>query len=378
MKLTAVIGRYIAKEILTQFATTFVVINTVVFISQLLRLAEMLFQLGISIENILLPVLFEVVSTAAVTIPTALLFATMLAIGRLNRSGELAALLAAGYSLFGVLRSVLLIATPFYVLTLIAALYLDPWGRQELLTFSQHKAYEKVANIRHQLRAGVFSHTIPGYILHVQRVSNDGKQYTAVLLAPHTEPQTDFVMTARTAKLAGTVATGDLHLVFTDGIIHTTNTVLQFQRGQLDLVSIVQQHLLGRKHGFDARRLYPYALWQHQRDTASVANQPSLSAQLLFHRRLGRPLLTLVFALFGMLLGMHRPRRKRNLAPIFALLTVITCFSLGSACEFIAGHQLSSPALAIWLPHLLLGSGALLLAIRKSRRPLGEPLLRWR
>ena len=100
----AMLGRYIAKEIFSQFATTFVVINTIVFISQLLRLSEMLFRLGLTLENIILPVLFEVVSTAPVTVPTSLLFATMLALERLNRSGELTALLAAGYSLLRVLR----------------------------------------------------------------------------------------------------------------------------------------------------------------------------------------------------------------------------------------------------------------------------------
>ena len=189
------LGRYIAKEILTKFATAFVVVNTVVFISQLLRLSEMLFRLGLSLENILLPVLFEVVSTAPVTIPTTLLFATMLALERLNRSGELTALLAAGYSLLRVLRTVLAVAGLFYLLTLVAALYLDPWGRQELLDFSRRKAYAQVANIRQHLRAGVFLRDIPGYVLHVQRVSAGGERYHNVMLAPREEPHHDFVIT---------------------------------------------------------------------------------------------------------------------------------------------------------------------------------------
>ena len=364
------LARYIAKEIVSQFVTVFVVVNTVVFISQLLRLSEMLFRLGISLENILLPVLFEVVSTAPVTIPTALLFATMLALERLNRSGELTALLAAGYSLFRVLCVVLGVASLFYVLTLTAALYLDPWGRQELVSFSQRKAYEKVANIHQQLRAGVFLRDIPGYVLHVQRVSAEGERYHHVMLAPREAPPNDFVITARTAQLVGTVDAGDLHLVFERGVLHTADTVLQFKSWHLDLVRIVHQHLLGRKIGFDARRLYPLALWQHLQESTA----PSVHTQLLWQRRLGRPLLVLAFAVFGMLLGIRHLRRGRNLALLYTVLTVFACFSLGSACEFIAHRGLLSPALAIWLPHVLLIGGALWLALRKNNRPYGEPL----
>ena len=369
------LGRYIAKEILTQFATVFVVVNTVVFISQLLRLSEMLFRLGLSLENILLPVLFEVVSTAPVTIPTTLLFATMLALERLNRSGELTALLAAGYSLLRVLRSVLVVAGLFYLLTLVAALYLDPWGRRELLGFSQRKAYEKVANIRQHLQAGVFLRDIPGYVLHVQRVSAEGERYHNVMLAPRAESHHDFVVTARTAQLEGAVETGDLHLVFERGVIHTDDTVLQFKRWHLDLVRIVHQHLLGREVGFDARRLYPLALWQHLQESRAHGEPPSVHTQLLLQRRLGRPLLVLAFAVLGMLLGIRHLRRGRNLALLYTVLTVFACLSLGSACEFIAHRGLLSPLLAIWLPHLMLVGGALLLAIRKNSRPLGEPLL---
>ncbi len=368
------LARYLAKEILTQFATAFVVVNTVVFISQLLRLSEMLFRLGLSLENILLPVLFEVVSTAPVTIPTTLLFATMLALERLNRSGELTALLAIGYSLRRVLCVVLGVASLFYVLTLVASLYLDPWGRQELVSFSHRKAYQKVANIRQQLRAGVFFRAIPGYVLHVQRVSAAGERYHNVVLAPQAEPHNDFVVSARTAQLEGSAAAGRLHLVFEHGAIYTSNTVLQFERWNLDLVHIVYQHLSGYKRGFDARRLYPLALWRHLREIDTHDEPPSVSTQLLWQRRLGRPLLVLAFAALGMLLGISRLRRGRSLSLLYTVLTVFACFSLGSVCEFAAHRELLSPALAIWLPHLLLVGGALLLVWRKNNRPLGESL----
>ncbi len=372
------LARYVAREIFTQFVTAFVVVNTVVFISQLLRLSEMLFRLGVSLENILLPVLFEVVSTAPVTIPTTLLFATMLACERLNRSGELTALLAAGHSLAKVLYPVLGVAGLFYLLTLVAALYLDPWGRRELLVFSQRKAYERVANIDQQLQEGVFLRTIPGYILHVQRSGASKRQtgvaghYHNVMLAPREESRTDFVITARTARLEGAVATGNLQLVFEHGVIHTDNTVLQFKRWYLDLVRIVQQHLLGHKLSFDARRLYPVALWEYLQGDGGASSR--VRERLLLSRRLGQPLLTLTFAVFGMLLGTRFVRRRRNLTLLYVALTVVACFSFSSACEFIAHRGLFSPAQAVWLPQLLLFGVALWLVWRKNSRPFGESL----
>ena len=244
----------------------------------------------------------------------------------LTAAGELTALLAAGYSLLRVLRTVLAVAGLFYLLTLVAALYLDPWGRRELLGFAQRKAYEKVANIRRHLQAGVFLRDIPGYVLHVQRVSAEGERYHNVMLAPRAESHNDFVITARTAQLEGAVETGDLDLVFEHGVIHTDDTVLQFDRWHLDLVRIVHQHLLGRKIGFDARRLYPLALWQHLQESRTHGELPSVHTQLLLQRRLGRPLLVLAFAVLGMLLGIPssaprpQPRAALYCAYRFCLL----------------------------------------------------------
>ena len=198
-----------------------------------------------------------------------------------------------------------------------------------------------------------------------------GELYHNVMLAPREKAHNDFVITARTAQLEGAVETGDLHLVFEQGVIHSDDTVLQFEHWYLDLVRIVHQHLLGRKVGFDARRLYPLALRQHLHEHGEP---PSIHTQLLWQRRLGRPLLVLAFAVLGMLLGIRHLRRGRNLALLYTVLTVFACFSLGSACEFIAHRGLLSPALAIWLPHVLLVVGALLLARRKNNRPLGETL----
>lgn len=376
------VSRYLIRGITSQFILVFVIINLMVFVSQLMRLSEALVAIGITPENVILPVLFVLLPATSITIPTALLFATMLALSRLNLRGELVALLASGYSLFRIFRVVFIFSLLFYLLTLVCTFWLEPWGRREFVVFFYHKTRLAMAStIKSGLREGVFFSGFPGFVFNATKISADRQRYQDVIFAPRSRQRDSFFLIAKKGWIEGSVAQGDLYLVFEDGAVYANNMrdkqVLKFDLWKIDILKIFQELVVGKKIGFDYRTYYPTQLVQQMKkleDSGDVSLLPAM--RLLLHRRLGRPFLTLVFAILGMFLGVYQLRCGRNLSFLYAVVAVIVCFSVVGSLDWLAKQQLLSAPLAVWIPNIFIGLIATFLIWRKSTIPLGEPLLK--
>ena len=153
-------------EILPQFVTVFCVLAAVIIVSQLVRLSEILVTFGVSVENILLPLLFILMPFLSIIVPIALMFAILLSFSRLSADGEFTAMLAAGYSLRRALNPVLTVSTIAYLIAAAGSVYFESWGRRETLEFFHRKTQTELDNmIRYRLRPGVFLDDFLGYVL---------------------------------------------------------------------------------------------------------------------------------------------------------------------------------------------------------------------
>ena len=106
-------------------------ICSIIVVSQLVRLSEVLVAFGLSLENVFLPFLYIIVPFISLTIPIAFLFAVVLTFARLSADGEYPAMLAAGFPLRSSARPVLAVALVLYVVAAICAINLEAWGRRE-------------------------------------------------------------------------------------------------------------------------------------------------------------------------------------------------------------------------------------------------------
>src|SRR6476469_9546709 len=138
--------RYFLKELLPQFASALIVICSIIVVSQLVRLSEVLVTFGLSLENVFLPFLYIILPFIHLTIPMAYLFAVMLTFGRLSADGEYPELLAAGYSLARAAVPVLMLGVILYGVATASALNLEPWGRREMVQFLYRKTQTELDN----------------------------------------------------------------------------------------------------------------------------------------------------------------------------------------------------------------------------------------
>ncbi|MBI2602572.1 MAG: LptF/LptG family permease [Deltaproteobacteria bacterium] len=386
-----IISRYLVREIIPQFLSTLFVFCSVIVISQLLRLSDVLVAFGLSFENLFLPFLFIIAPFLSVIIPISLLFALLISFLRLSMDGEYTALLSSGYSLRRILFPVFLVSLGAFVFAGVASMSLEAWGRREFERFVFRKTKTEIDNlIKFKIQEGVFVGDFLDYVFYTEKIAPDRIHYTHVLLAPSADEKkaTDFVMTAEHAEIRGSVKEGFLRMVFHNGVSlalgedGTTVSTLQYDKADIDLLRVFREKITGTGsadedyRSYSIGRLYNFvdARMKEERWTEGEF----LRARYLLHARLASPFLVFIFAIFGLILGIQEARKPKNWSYFLAILTVIGNFVLVAAFRWLAERGDMHGALAAWIPIGILLVGSAFLLYQKNRLPISENILGWR
>ena len=368
--------------------TSLCVLCAVIVISQLIPLSEVLVAFGLTLENILLPFLFILVPFLSLTIPMAYMFAVFLSFSRLSSDGEYTAMLSVGYSLKKAAVPVVIMGTLLYVCGVYCAMYFEPWGRRETIEFRHRKTQTALDNmIKVKLKPGVFLDDFLGYVLYAEKISAGNTYLENVMLAPGSQKsQQEFILTAPTASITGSVEEANLRMSFNNGIYNAYNpktkevSVVKFNRTDLDLLRIFQEQIFGPDMTNDDYRSFsPLALWRFideiKKGTTEQAKGNYLRARFLLHQRIGLPFSVISFALFAMVLGIHDERRGKSYGYAGTLFTIIVSYIIMMGFKWMA-EQGSIPApVGVWIPNLLLFGFGVFLVYQRNRLPPSESAL---
>ncbi len=377
---------YIVKEVLPQFFSALVILSTVLVVSQLVRLSEALVAFGVSLENILLPFLYIIVPFLSFNIPISYLAAVMLSFSRFSSDGEYAAMLATGFPLKRAAKPVLIIAVVLYFAACFCAVYGEAWGRKELVNFYFRKTQTEVDNlIKHRLQEGVFSEEFLGYMLYSETISPDRTRFGNLMLAPAGSSKDRFTILAPSGSISGSVDEGKLNLVLEKGVLHASNrekgdqSVLKFDQMEIDLLRMFRERILGGDEAKDDYRSYPpVKLYQYVtqiENDQSVDRKIYYKARFLMHQRMATPFIVIIFACFGMALGVTDPRAGKNRAYAGAIGGIIGGYVVMMWFKWFAEKGTISAPVAAWLPNVILLGFAWFLMYQKNRLPPSESAL---
>jgi lipopolysaccharide export system permease protein len=383
-----VVFRYLLKEVIPQFLSTFVVFCSIIIVSQLVRLSEVLVAFGLTAENVLLPFLYIILPFMTVIIPISLVFAVMMAFARFSADGEYAAFLATGFSLKRAAVPVLAVAFALYLVGTACAMYLEAWGRREFVQFQYRKTQSELDSlIKFKMQEGVFLADFIGYIIYSEKISKDRTKLTNVLVAPGGYAKDgDFFMIAPQAEITGSVEKGELRMIFHDGSTFSTNseqktsTVAKFGSADIDLLRVFQQQIFGDDYAKDDYRSYPpeelIAFVKKQR---RIDRKSSLywKSSFLLYSRVSNPFSAFAFALFGMVLGIQDARRGKGSAYVWTIVAVMLSYVFAMAFKWLGENGHMSTMLAAWVPQVILLMAAIFLVYQRNRLPPGESMLAW-
>ncbi|BCJ90856.1 permease [Terrihabitans soli] len=312
--------RYILRSAATAFVASLCAVTAVVWLSQTLRKFDIITSSGQSFWTFLMVTLLGVPSFALLVAPLALFGAVVFTLNRLNNDSELAAISAAGFNPWQLLR-------PFLLLTIVVSLVVGALSlsaipetlrvARELLTKIRT---DVVVNI---LREGEFTELDKDLTIHIRR-RDQGAALTGILIDDSRNAAENLVYTAERGQILRN--DGGTFLVLEKGALQrkrkrdTEASLIVFDRYAFDLSPLTERDIT---ISYRPRELYLSELWNPK--PADERARKRLRAEL--HERLVNPLYPLAFMCIAFA-ALGRPHTTRQSRFASIVLAIIAIFAL--------------------------------------------------
>ena len=357
------LSNYVLRQLVGPVALFSFLLTAVVWLSQSLRLLDLVINRGQSAPTFIYLTLLILPSLLVIILPIAFFAGTLYGLNRLNSDSELVAMSAAGYSRWQLVAPVMGAAAIVMVLTYLCSLYLMPLGQRTMK--------DKVMDIRADIGAailseGMFNTPAQGLTVFIRELSSDG-HIDGILVHDNRDSNRPISYLAQSGVLAQTPA--GARLIMLNGTIEQTSrgggrlSVLKFQRYVFDLDQFASRR--GEVMRETAERYLNELFWPR------IAKDPGNKIRNIFlaegHNRLAAPLYCLTFALIA-LAAITRGRRARG---AYALRLTVASLSagmlriLGYGVQGIAARTPEFDVLLYLVP--LLGAAASLFYISDYR-----------
>ncbi|MFA5074205.1 MAG: LPS export ABC transporter permease LptF [Nitrospirota bacterium] len=362
-----IIDRYIFREMMSPFFLSMTVLMLVLFLNKIFRLADLVMSKGASIFSILQVFAYIIPGFLVITIPMSLLVASLTAFARLSTDSEITAMKASCISLYDMMRPVMFFAAICFSITTFTSLVLVPGSDAAMKAhlFNMVKSRALVG-----IEPGVFTSTFDGMVIYVDKMESlDNIQ--GMFIADERSGKEPYAIVSLRGKLMADPASLNVILAMEEGAIHmqprdeSTYTLMGFNTARLylDINNALVQRQSPQKgyHDYGTVELIK-TIYQLRSE-----GKPSYSPETELHKRLSIPLACIILGLIGAPLGIRKSRSGKSVGVILALLVFLFYYIIVGSATNLAETGTIRPALAYWLPNILMIIAAGVYVIKKSR-----------
>lgn len=365
------LDRYIASELLGPVSLGFLVYTFILLLRFLFQSAEMIIRRGVPgnvVGRLLLTTLPNIV---VLTIPMALLFGILTAVGRLAADSELTAMRSSGVSLMTLYRPILMVSTLLTLLNTALMVYALPWGNSSLQRLRLEILSQSVSQ---QVEPRVFWEEWDDKVVYISEISPDDNRWKGVLLAQSFPTPETQVTVAEWGEVRVDEAGERVVLDLTDAYTHEVdlNNPDRYRVHHYDRLELVLEDRFTSSRRAEimaakgVRELSLLELRQRVADPDASAEAHNL-ARVEIHKKFAIPAACLVFGLVGLPLGFNNRRGGKASGFALSILVILVYYVLFNNGERAARFGKVDPWLAMWLPNLLLTAVGLFLLTRKNR-----------
>lgn len=363
-----ILYRYIFRETAVPFVLGMAVFTFVLLMGRLLKLAEMVFAKGVPFVDVCRLILFMLPSFFLVTIPMAFLLAVLLAFGRLSSDSEITAMKASGVGVGALLPPVLIFAVLTYLATTFVTVYALPWGNSSFKRFLYEVVETRAAT---SIREKVFNDDFPGLVIYVDDYDQVNHDIFGILIQDERNPDEHATIFATAGKIVANPETKTIRLHLEDGGIHRLvgkegYRFVEFASYDLN-VNLQQQSKKDYRDEQDMTLSELLTLLRTPQEETKLLRD----ARIELHKRFALPFACFVFAIIGIPLGIHNQRAGRAGGFSAGIFLLLGYYILMSAAKAVCEKGILPPAIAMWIPNILLtGIGINLLLRAAGERPL--------
>jgi len=368
MKKTATL--YILKEIIPIFFIGLMTFTIILLMDKILKLIEVIVTRGGSLSDVLMLFLFISPSFLIITIPVAVLLATLLTFGRLSSDSEITAFKASGMSLYQLFFPISIFALATFLLTSFLVFYGLPWGTRGFKTTLYRIARSKAD---FEIKERVFNDAFKGLVVYVDRIPLQGNHMEGILIYDQREKGKSHTILAKEGFVINNPESEEIIFRLKSGDIHRLESEAHtFQKVKFDIYDLklelinvfaaIERKLKDREMSIDDIR----GKMQKEKKTG----KDTISYEVELHKRYAVPFTCIIFALIGVPLGIQPHRSGRSYGFILSILILLAFYISLTASEILAMRKIMPAYSAGWIPNLLFsGLGIYLLVKAASESP---------
>jgi lipopolysaccharide export system permease protein len=287
---------YILRQIVGPFALFTVLLTLVVWLTQSLRLLDLVINRGQSAGTFAYLTLLMLPSLLTVILPVAFFGAALYALHKLNNDSEMVVMWSAGVSRFQLALPVLIAASVAMLLTYLCSLYLMPAGQRAM----RDKVFDIRADIGAAiLREGAFVVPTNGLTVFIREIRPAG-EIRGILVHDNRNPERPMTFLAESGMLAQTP--DGARLIMSNGNVQQAQqegarlSVVRFDRYVFDLDQFAGPQRANEREA--SERYLDELLWPELEGPAAAVRTSVYRAEA--HNRLSAPLYCVVFALIAL------------------------------------------------------------------------------
>lgn len=347
------LSHYVLRQLIGPIGLFALLLTAVVWLSQSLRLLDLIINRGQSAPTFLYLTILMLPSLLVIILPIAYFAGTLYGLNKLNSDSELVVMTAAGYSRWQLATPVLAAAAVVMALTYLCSLWLMPLGQRTMK--------DKVVDIRADIGAailseGTFNTPAKGLTVFIRSLSSDG-HIGDILVHDNRDRAHPITYLAQSGVLAQTPA--GARLIMNNGTIEQSSkngaklSVLKFQRYVFNLDQFASSR------GSSTREIHERYL--SELFWPKLAKPDPKVVHILWaegHNRLAEPLYALAFALMA-LGAITRGRRARGAYALRLVMTVASAGALRILGYGVQGIGARNPDLDVLIYLVPLGGAAL-------------------
>lgn len=359
--------RYLLREIGGSFLAGIAMFASILFLLRLVDLIEMMLARGVPAGLVLRLLTAILPSLLEASLPMAFLLGVVTAFGRMSADGETLALRAAGLSVWRVLPPVAGMAAVVAVATLALSMTARPWGHREIESTLFEMARTRASAA---LKPRFFNTDFEHMVVYVDRIEPDSGDLVGVLLSDERGGAERQAVFARRGHIGGHEASGRLYLQLLDGTSISSREILtDYDVTRFRSLEVNLELRTGTGSGSGPADDEPSALGWNDLRTETASDDPARAreAGIELHRRFGIAAAALTLGLVGVALGFVTSGATRGRAVGISIAIILLYYAALTFGIAMAKSGSLAPAVALWIPNVLLGAVSLWALARNAR-----------